>query len=42
VVPVSGLDVCEKSHPYRDSIPEPSSPYPVVIPTELPGPPFTV
>jgi hypothetical protein len=27
---------------HRDSIPGPSSPYPVAIPTELPGPPFVV
>jgi hypothetical protein len=37
VGPRAGLDVCEKSRPYRDSIPEPSSPYSVAIPTELPG-----
>jgi hypothetical protein len=36
----AGLDVCEKSRPYRDSIPGPSSPYPVVTPTELPGLPI--
>jgi hypothetical protein len=38
VGPRAGLDVCEKSHPQRDSIPGPSSPYSVAIPTELPGP----
>jgi hypothetical protein len=38
VDPTAGLDVCEKSRPHRDSIPGPSSPYPVAIPTELPGP----
>jgi hypothetical protein len=38
VGPRAGLDVCEKSHPHRDSIPGPSSPQPVTIPTELPGP----
>jgi hypothetical protein len=31
--------VCEKSRPHRDSIPGPSSPQSVAIPTELPGPP---
>jgi hypothetical protein len=39
VGPRAGLDECEKSRPHRDSIPRPSSPYPVAIPTELPGPP---
>jgi hypothetical protein len=34
----AGLDVCEKSCPHRESIPGPSSPWPVAIPTELPGP----
>jgi len=29
---------CGKSHPHWDSIPRPSSPKPVTIPTELPGP----
>jgi hypothetical protein len=38
VGPRVGLDRCGKSHPHRDSIPGPSSPYPVAIPTELPGP----
>jgi hypothetical protein len=37
VGPRAGLDVCEKSRPHRDSIPGPSSPYSVAIPTELPG-----
>jgi hypothetical protein len=36
--PRAGLDVCEKSRPHRDSIPGPSSPWPVAIPTELTGP----
>jgi hypothetical protein len=31
----SCLDLCEKSRPERVSIPGPSSPYPVAIPTEL-------
>jgi hypothetical protein len=35
VGPRAGLHVCEKSRPHRDSIPGPSSPYPVAIPTEL-------
>jgi hypothetical protein len=34
-----GLDRCGKSRPHRDSIPGPSSPQPVAIPSELPGPP---
>jgi hypothetical protein len=38
VGPRAGLDVCEKSRPHRDSIPRPSSPKSVAIPTELPGP----
>jgi hypothetical protein len=38
VSPRAGLDVCEKSRPHGDSIPRPSSPYSVAIPTELPGP----
>jgi hypothetical protein len=38
VVARAGLDRCGKSRLYRDSIPGPSSPYPVAIPTELPGP----
>src|SRR5215510_8248715 len=38
VGPTAGLDVCEKSRPQRDSIPGPSIPQPVAIPTELPGP----
>ena len=36
--PRAGLDG-RKISPHRDSIPGPSSPYPVAIPTELPGPP---
>jgi hypothetical protein len=31
-----GLDVCEKSRVYRDSISPPSSPQPVTIPSKLP------
>jgi len=31
----AGLDRCEKSRPYRDSIPGPSSPYPVAVPITL-------
>jgi hypothetical protein len=38
VGPRTDLDVCEKSRPHRDTIPGPSSPKPVAIPTELPGP----
>jgi hypothetical protein len=34
----AGLDRCGKSRPHRDSILGPSSPQPVAIPTELPGP----
>jgi hypothetical protein len=37
VGPRAGLDVCEKSHPHRDSITGPSSPQSVATPTELPG-----
>jgi hypothetical protein len=33
----AGLDVCEKPRHHRDSIPGPSSPKSVSIPTELPG-----
>ena len=40
VGPRAGLDRCIKSRPHRDSIPGPSSPWPVAIPTELPGPFF--
>ena len=40
--PRAGLDRCGKSRPHRDSIPGPSSPYPVAIPTELPGPPLYI
>jgi hypothetical protein len=36
--PRASLYVWEKSRPYRNSIPGPSSPYRVGIPTELPGP----
>ena len=35
--PRAGLDGCVKSRLCWDSIPGPSSPYPVPIPTELPG-----
>jgi hypothetical protein len=38
VGPRAGLDRCGKSRPHRDSISGPSSPYPVTITTELPGP----
>ena len=38
VGPRAGLDRYGKSRSHRDSIPGPSSPYPVAIPTELPGP----
>jgi hypothetical protein len=38
VGPSAGLDKWGKSRPHRDSIPGPSSTYPVAIPTELPGP----
>jgi len=34
----TGLDRFGKSRPYRDSIPGPSSPYAVAIPTTLSGP----
>jgi hypothetical protein len=34
----AGLDVCEKSRPHRDSIPGPSSPLSVSVPSELHGP----
>jgi hypothetical protein len=37
VGPRAGLDRCGKSRPHRDSIPGPSSPEPVAIPTELPA-----
>ena len=36
--PGAGVDRCGKSRPHRDSIPGLSSPEPVAIPTELPGP----
>ena len=35
VGPRAGLDGCEKSRPHQDSIPGPSSPYRVAMPTEL-------
>jgi len=35
VGPRAGLDGCGKSRPHRDSIPGPSSPKRVAIPTEL-------
>ena len=35
--PRAGLDRCGKSRPHRDSIPGPSVPQPVAVPTELPG-----
>jgi hypothetical protein len=38
VGPRADLDRCGKSRPHRDSIPGPSSPQLVAIPTELPGP----
>jgi len=38
MVPRAGLDRCGKSRPHQDSIPGTSSPYPVAIPTTLPGP----
>ena len=38
VGPRAGLDRCGKSRHHRDSIRGPSSPWPVAIPTELPGP----
>jgi hypothetical protein len=34
----AGLDRCGKSRPHWDSIPGPSNPWSVNIPTELPGP----
>jgi len=42
VGPRVGLDRCGKSRPHRDSIPGPSSPQPVAIPTALPGPRCTI
>jgi hypothetical protein len=39
VGPRVGLDVCEKSRPYLESIPGPSIPKPVAILTELFRPP---
>jgi hypothetical protein len=38
VEPRAGLDGCGKSHTHRNSIPGPSSPYRVAIPTELSRP----
>jgi len=38
--PRAGLDGCGKSHPHRDSIPGPSCPYQVAIPTELSRPTY--
>ena len=38
VGPRAGLERCGKSRPHGDSIPEPSSPQPVALPTTLPGP----
>jgi hypothetical protein len=38
VGPRASLDRCGKSRPRWDSIPRPSSLWPVTIPTELPGP----
>jgi hypothetical protein len=38
VGPRAGLNRCEKFSPHQDSIPGPSSPEQVAIPTELPGP----
>jgi hypothetical protein len=38
VGPRAGVDWCGKSCPHRDSIPGPSSPQPVAIPTELSRP----
>ena len=38
--PRAGLGDCGKSHPYRDSIPGPSSLYRVAVPTELFQPTF--
>ena len=35
--PRSGLDRSGKSRPHQDSIPGPSSPWPVAIPATLPG-----
>jgi hypothetical protein len=38
VGPRAGLDRCGKSHPYKDSIPGPSSLQPVAIPNMPPSP----
>ena len=40
VGPGAGLDRCGKPNPHQDSIPGPSSPQPVAIPSTLPGPPW--
>jgi len=40
VGPRAGLEGCGKSRPHRDSIPAPSSPKRVAIPTELSRPTF--
>ena len=40
VAPRAGLDGCGKSRHHRVSIPGPSSPQPVAIPTTLPGSQF--
>ena len=40
VVPRTGLDRCGKSRPHQDSIPGPSSPQRVAIPTELSRPTY--
>jgi hypothetical protein len=40
VGPRAGVDRWGKSRPHRDSIPGPSNPLPVAIPTEIPGPLF--
>ena len=42
VGPRAGLDRCGKSRPHRDSIPGPSSPWPVAVPTELPDPCYII
>ena len=42
VGPRSGLDGCGKSRPHQDSIPGPSSPWQVTIPTELSRPTMIV
>jgi hypothetical protein len=42
VFPRAGLNRCGKSRPHRDSIPGPSSPWRVAIPTELSWPTYTL